>query len=210
MNIGVVSMKGGVAKTTTSVHLAACFHKIAPTVLLDGDPTHNAFLWKERGEGKGLSFEIEDVRSALRLSATYTHAVIDTLQRPTDDDLKYLAQSTDLLVVPTYTQPMELDGLKQTIEAFQRLRVEHYKVLFTSCPSWSEREGDELSDLLRRLGVPMFETRIPRLNAFVKAAALGVVVSAVKDPRAERGWEAYTAVGKEILRHANSKQKIRA
>jgi len=42
---------------------------------------------------------------------------------------------------------------------------------------------------------------IPRLKAFEKAAAAGVPVSAVDDPRAKRAWEAYEAAGKELVTH---------
>jgi hypothetical protein len=37
------------------------------------------------------------------------------------------------------------------------------------------------------------------------AAALCLPVSAIDDPRAKRGWEAYTAVGQEVLSHSESK-----
>jgi len=47
--------------------------------------------------------------------------------------------------------------------------------------------------------VPLFGAGIPRLKAFEKAAASGVPISEVDDRRAKRGWEAYTAAGKELF-----------
>ena len=41
MFVTVASYKGGVGKTTTAVHLAAYFQELAPTILIDGDPTHD-------------------------------------------------------------------------------------------------------------------------------------------------------------------------
>ena len=38
MYITVTNYKGGVGKTTTAVHLAAYFQRLAPTLLIDGDP----------------------------------------------------------------------------------------------------------------------------------------------------------------------------
>jgi len=38
MIITVASFKGGQAKTTTAVHLAAILHEQTPTLLIDGDP----------------------------------------------------------------------------------------------------------------------------------------------------------------------------
>ena len=197
MNIGVVNIKGGVGKTTTSVHLAAYLQTQAPTVLFDGDPSHNALAWQERGDG--FPFRIADLRAALKIAGTFTHSVTDTGLAPTDDDIKYLAEVCDLMVVPTTPRPLDTDGLKQTIQAFQRLGIKHYKVLITSTPPANEPEGAELMDLLQELAVPQFKTGIPRLKAFVKASGLGVIVSEVKDPRSDRGWNAYGDVGKESL-----------
>jgi chromosome partitioning protein len=47
--------------------------------------------------------------------------------------------------------------------------------------------------------VPLFKAEIPRLKAFEKAAAAGLVVRDVDDPRAKRAWQAYVEVGEEIL-----------
>ena len=38
MIITIASFKGGVAKTTTAVHLAAYLQDRSPTLLIDGDP----------------------------------------------------------------------------------------------------------------------------------------------------------------------------
>ena len=52
--------------------------------------------------------------------------------------------------------------------------------------------------------MPEFDIRLTffptkkNLVAFDKASAEGVLVSAVHDARAKRGWEAYEAAGKEI------------
>ena len=200
MDIGVVNIKGGVGKTTTSVHLGAFLQTQGPTVLFDGDPSHNALAWQGRGEG--FPFRIADLRAARKLVGTFTHSITDTGLAPSDDDIKYLAEACELMVVPTTPRPLDTDGLKQTIQAFQRLKISHYKVLITSMPPPNEPEGAELMDLLKELKVPLFKTAIPRLKAFVKASGSGQIVSEVKDPRSDRGWEAYVDVGKECLAYA--------
>ena len=54
MIVTVASFKGGQAKTTTAVHLAAFFQDDRPTLLIDGDPNRSATGWAKR-KGAPLS-----------------------------------------------------------------------------------------------------------------------------------------------------------
>jgi chromosome partitioning protein len=195
--ITVASHKGGVGKTTTAFHLAAFFQKEAPTLLLDGDETRNATAWSKRGGG--VAFRVADEVQAARLAAQFTHIIIDTGQKPREIDLKALAQGCDLLIIPAVPATLDTEGLVLTIEAISAIADARYKVLLTKVPPVPEPDGKLLRLELERQGIPVFTAEIPRLKAFEKAAALGVPVSAIDDPRAKRGWEAYTAVGQEAL-----------
>ena len=182
MIITVASFKGGVGKTTTAVHLAAYLHTLAPTLLLDGDDTRNATAWGKRGTG--FPFKVADEVQAARFARDFPHTVIDTGQRPKHVDLQVLSEGCDLLVIPAV--PASSD---------------RYRVLLTKVPPPPEPEGRALRAALTAQGVPLFAVDIPRLKAFEKAAAAGVTVSAVDDPRAQRAWEAYQAAGKELVTH---------
>jgi chromosome partitioning protein len=73
-------------------------------------------------------------------------------------------------------------------------------VLLTMVPPKPRTEGQQLREMLVSQDIHVFETEIPRLAAFEKAAAEGVPVYAVKDDRnAARAWSTYEAAGKEIL-----------
>jgi chromosome partitioning protein len=61
MLITIASFKGGVAKTTTAVHLAAYLQDRSPTLLIDGDPNRSATGWSRRGH---LPFKVVDERHA--------------------------------------------------------------------------------------------------------------------------------------------------
>ena len=204
MHIAVASYKGGVGKTTTAVHVAAYLNTIAPTVLLDGDQTRNATEWSLRGEG--FPFTVADVASAMKLAGKFKHSVVDTGQQPTESDLKALAEGCDLLIIPAVPLALDTAGLRQTIEALQRMNENRYRVLITKAPPPPETEAQQLKALLDELKVPVFKNMVPRLKAFSKAAASGCIVDKADDSRAARAWEAYEAVGKEIVTYGRAKK----
>ena len=195
--------KGGVGKTTTAVHLAAYLQTLAPTLLLDGDDTRNATLWSQRGQG--FPFKVADEVQAARLARNYEHTVIDTGQRPSKIDLKALSEGCDLLVIPAVPASMDTDGLVLTLQALQQIGADRYKVLLTKVPPPPEHEGAQLRAELTSQKIPLFHVDIPRLKAFEKAAAAGITVNQVDDPRARRAWEAYATAGKELFKHGRAK-----
>lgn len=195
MYLTIASYKGGVGKTTTAVHLAAYLQKLGSTLLIDGDPNRSATAWAKRGE---MPFQIADVAEGTYHARKFTHVVIDTEARPGAADLENLAKGCGLLVIPTVPSTLDTDALVLTLGAIRQLAPDKYRVLLTRVPPLPEQDGAQLRTLLVEKSIPVFKSEIPRLKSFEKAAAEGVPVNRVHDPRSQRAWEAYEAIGKEI------------
>ena len=194
----VTSFKGGVGKTTAAVHLAAFLQRLAPTLLVDGDPNRSASRWATKDL---LPFRVVDERQGFRHVRHFTHIVIDTQARPELRDLKELAEGCDLLVIPTTPDLLGLHALLQTVEALESIQAHiRYKVLLSLVPPLPDRDGEEARSLLQERSLPHFAAHIRRLAAFKKAVLGGVTVNQVKDPRAKAGWEDFVSVGEEIMR----------
>ncbi|MEL6605895.1 MAG: ParA family protein [Cyanobacteria bacterium J06614_10] len=196
MIITVASFKGGVGKTTTAIHLAAFLQGQGETVLIDADPNRSAIGWATRGD---LPFQVMDEWDADQSVKPNSNVVIDTQARPTPEDLSALAQTCDLLVLPTTPDVLALDALVLTVEYLKAISTSHYRILITAIPPKPSKAGQEVRDLLKEANLPLFSQGIRRFSAFQKAALKGIPVYSVRDPRAEAGWEDYEKVGNEIL-----------
>ena len=197
MIVTVASFKGGQAKTTTAVHLAALLNKHKPTLLVDGDPNRSATSWHRR---KGFPFKVVDEKQAVRFSKDFEHIVIDTQARPTEEDLRELADGCDLLIVPLTPDAMSLDTLFLLTDILGKNNADSkLKILLTIVPPKPAKDGEEVLATLAETKLPAFKTFIRRYKAFQKAALEGVLVNEVADPHAEDAWSDYVNVSKEIL-----------
>jgi chromosome partitioning protein len=191
-------MKGGVAKTTSAIHLAAYLAEAGKTVLVDGDPNQSATRWAKRGEGN-FAFDVVGVYKAASVASRYQHIVLDTKARPEVDELKDLAEGCDLLIVPTTPDPLGMEATMLTLDTLKRIGSDRFRVLLTVIPPDPIPEGREARRALEEASVPLFRVGIRRLIAFQRAVAEGTTVEHVRDERARLGWRDYERVGQEII-----------
>jgi chromosome partitioning protein len=197
MIITVASFKGGVGKSTTSIHLASYFSDDGKNnvLLLDGDANRSVSNWAERGN---LPFKVADERHAAKYSRDADHIIIDTAARPTEEDLKTLAEGCDLLILPCVPDVLSLEAIMLTVETLKKLNSDSYKVLLTIVPPKPNRDGDEARKSLLKAGLPLFNSSIRRFQAYKKAALVGASVDKVNDSKSKIAWKDYQDVCKEL------------
>jgi chromosome partitioning protein len=195
MIITITALKGGVGKTTTSIHIAAYLHEKAPTLLIDADRNRSALVWSREDK---LPFTVASQAGATAIISRYTHIITDTQARPEQEELQDLVASSDLLIIPTTPNHLDIDTTIKTTELLEKWGAK-YKVLLTQVDSRT-RTGRAARGILEEAKLPLFQSDIPLLVAFERSSSKGVIVRDCIDPRAQFGWSKYQAVGKEILK----------
>lgn len=191
--VTVTGYKGGVAKSTTSVHIATYFSDKGKTILVDSDPNRTALAWSQRGK---LPFTVADERQAMKMISGNDFVVIDTPARPDSSDLKELAKGCDLLVLPTIPDVVSLEPMLKTASD---LGEANYRALLAIVPPSPSKEGIAMRQELMDNGIPVFKSMIRRSVGFQKAAFEGVPIRDVSDTRSRIAWLDYQALGKEIM-----------
>ena len=158
MIITIASYKGGCAKTTTAIHLAAYFQTLAPTLLVNGDIVRASIKWASRGS---LPFKVAPIGQIARHVKDYTHIIIDTEANSSDDDFKEAAEGCDLLVIPAEPETTAKDGLIFTLARLHGIGHKHHRVLLTKVPPPPQTEGQRLRIGLLADEIPGFKAEIP-------------------------------------------------
>jgi chromosome partitioning protein len=189
----ITSLKGGVGKTTTAIHLAAVLASKGKTLLIDADPAGGALMWATRGSG--LGFEVclpEDAKPK-----KFDYVVVDTRAQPKAKTLDEFSKKADLLIVPTSPNTLSLATLEPLA---QDLEDVPFRVLVTLAPPPPSKDASLALEKLNVLKLPHFAVSIRRYAAFEKAVSQGAIVRDVRDSRAVFGWADYQALGKELLK----------
>ncbi|ERN42139.1 ATPase involved in chromosome partitioning [Rubidibacter lacunae KORDI 51-2] len=193
MIVTITALKGGVGKTTTAIHLAAFFEEKARTLLIDADKNRSALVWSREEK---LPFRVASEAGSHALISKFNHIVVDTKARPEPEDLRDLAEGSDVVILPTTPNALDIDSTLKAVEILAPLQV-NMKILLTKVDART-KNGREARAMLEGLNLPLFGEDIPLLVAFERAPSLGVTVKEYPGPRARWGWKKYEAVAREI------------
>lgn len=170
MILALVNLKGGVAKTTSSLYLSAVYAQKGTTVLLDADPQGSASDWVATVEDGGteLPFDVKVVnqRTMSRSAAGYDFVVIDTPPgNPAIVDAAIAA--ADLVLVPTDASPMDIQRVWPSVEAATRADKPVAVLMVRTRSNTLSLAAS--TEIFEEAGIAVIETRIP-LREEIKVA----------------------------------------
>lgn len=192
----VVSLKGGVGKTTLAVHLAFFVYDTLKdtVVLVDGDPIGSSARWSKRGPG--FPFPVVGLDEKVPKA---DWLVVDTEGHPDPSDLEALARDFDLLVLPvadaeSLETAIELSGLLQQSKA-------KFVSVVNRAPPWPQTDGDAMWTELERYKMNPTTTLIPASKAFVTAKLEGTSVLHCSQRNRFPVWSTFERFGREVVKH---------
>ncbi|WP_425144881.1 ParA family protein [Deinococcus sp.] len=196
--VSVASLKGGVGKTTSAIHIAAHLALSGRRVLLaDGDRIRTATAW---ARGGSLPFPVLPITALARGVSAYDAVVMDTEGGVENGKLVEYAQTSDLIVLPTSPDINGLDGAAQTAEVLRGGGVgpQRYVALMTMVRPAGMKDIQARKGL-SELGVPILKAGIRISEAFRDASNAAVLVRDIRSEVAQRCWNDYGAVTAQIL-----------
>ena len=173
--VSFVSKKGGVAKSTSAIHFAYWLTKEGYRVaLIDDDANRTALKWQARaGDNPRFDppFVVASFAKMAKAVAGVDYVILDTQASISDDDLKDLAEDSDLVIIPT---KVDVDSASAAIETAKAIAASKgvYRILLTDVLT-SGKSGAELAEDLKEEGYELLNTSIRRGEGVRHASLAG-------------------------------------
>ena len=191
-----LSQKGGVGKTTLSVHLADALARRGSRVLLvDADPQQSAMKWSTFRTGENKFSVIAMAKPTLHkelapIYADYTDIVIDGPPR-IHELAKSIILAADLVLIPVQPSPPDVWATADTVDLVTEARV--FKEGLKSAIMINRKIvntviGRDVREALVTLNTPILQADISQRVAFAEAFADGKTVSDL-DPHSHAAQE---------------------
>ena len=201
MFITVFGQKGGVAKTCSSVHIAAGWsQKQKRVILVDADRNRSATAYGARGL---LPCPVVPIEAAAKATRTAEIVVTDGQASSNDEELKNLVEGADFILLPTTTQSRSIELTVEMSQMLKQYKIP-YAALLVRVDARKETSADQATALLEGFDITVLKARVPLLSAFEQAETEGVTVDRAIDkrgranPRRMTGWLAYCDATQEI------------
>ena len=201
MFITVFGQKGGVAKTCTSVHLAAIWaHQNKKVALIDADRNRSATAY---GARELLPYPVIPIEAAAKVARGADIVVTDGQASSNEEELKNLVEGSDIIVLPTTPQSRSLELTIEMSTLLNNYRIP-YAALLVKVDSRKRSSAESAVEILEGFDIHVLQSQIPLLSAFESAETNGVTVNQSVDKRGRAhsrrmtGWSAYDKACIEI------------
>ena len=201
MFITVFGQKGGVAKTCSSVHIAASWSRRQKRVILvDADRNRSATAYGARGL---LPCPVVPIEAAAKATRAAEIVVTDGQASSNEEEMKNLVEGADFILLPTTTQSRSIELTVEMSQMLKQYRIP-YAALLVKVDARKESSADQAAELLQGFDITVLKARIPLLSAFEQAETEGVTVDQATDKRGRAnsrrmtGWLTYCDASEEI------------
>jgi len=213
MIISVLNQKGGVGKTTLSIHIASTLALGGKSVLLiDADVQRSAMDW-------AASREIEPIFNVVGISTNHIHKEVRLLEAKYDfividgpprvyDVAKSAIAASDIVLIPLQPSPYDVWSAKEVVDLIGEVKetLSMYKTLKAAFVINRKIQntviGRDVEEALQPYNIPVLKTHLYQRVIYAETAARGT--SAIEeDPDSLAGKEIKELV-EELIRYAKS------
>jgi chromosome partitioning protein len=214
--IALLNQKGGVGKTTLSVHLATALAQGNKILLVDADPQGSALDWsaQRENEGAGAHFPVIGLpketlhRELAPISLDYEWVIIDGPPR-VNKIARSAIVASDFVVIPVQPSPFDIwaaEDVEEIIDECAAIKPNLLTRFLVNRLILNTTLGNEVQEELGKRPFPTFQTTIRNRQEYAKAARRGMTALET-DPHGPAADEirAWTA---EIIATLNHSQHL--
>jgi chromosome partitioning protein len=182
--VALLNQKGGVGKTTLSVHLATVLAERFKVLLVDGDPQGSALDWSAQRELEGAPSRFPVVglpketlhRELAAIRPDYQWVVIDGPPR-VNKIARSAIVAADVVVIPVQPSPFDIwaaADVEEIIEECSAIKPDLVTRFLINRLIAHTVLGQEVIEELAKRPFPRFETAIRNRQEYAKAARRGL------------------------------------